>query len=244
LALVVIVAAPLGIAAQCDADKINKATAGANGYRRIDDTLCEGIFGKDVSGNVLTFVSLTEPMFLDTYEPLHIGWAAPPGDFHMRAQSWAEQAFQMDALVAEGTTMAWPLDLLRNENIPLESVGLLGWVEAGQTNLYVPLRVSTQRDSEPDTQYVFQILPNARLRSVAVTLAAVGAAGERPSSGYIRNEEVIPQTRFTTSEAVKIGIPQAELPSPGIYFMEVIARQADDSTPDTETLWFYHGSTP
>lgn len=72
LALMAVLSGPLRVAAQCDADKVQKATAGASGYQRIDDTLCEGIYGKDVSGDVLSFVSLTEPMSLETYEPLHI----------------------------------------------------------------------------------------------------------------------------------------------------------------------------
>ncbi len=240
LGFAVVISCPLGVTAQCDGDKIQKATAGANGYQKIDATLCEGIYGKDVSGDVLTFVSFTEPMFFETYEPLQIAWTAPVGVVRLRAQSWAGQAFQMDARVADAAAFEWPVDLLRGESIPLERVGLLGWVEAGETKLYVPLRVSHARDSEPDTDYVFQILPNARLRAVAVTLASVGAAGERPSGGYVRNEDVLPQTSFTMAETFEIWIPRSELPLPGIYFMEVLATQADDPSRDTMTLWFYH----
>ena len=132
------------------------------------------------------------------------------------------------------------MDLLQSESIPLSLVGLLGWVEADGKQLYVPLRVSQGPEPEPDTEYVFLILPNARLRQVAVTLASVGAAGERPSGRYIRNDEVIPQTRFTVAEAFEVPIFRSELPSPGVYFIEISARQVDDPTPDTVFLWFYH----
>lgn len=148
----------------------------------------------------------------------------------------------MDARVADAAALTWSVDLLRSESIPLRLVGLLGWVEAGEHPLYIPLRVSHERGSPPDTDYVFQILPNARLRSVAVTLASVGAAGERPSGSYIRNGDQLPQPSFTVAETFEIWIPRAELPKPGVYFMEVLATQADESTPDKVT-WMPNGCT-
>ncbi len=234
------VSCPLGVAAQCDDDKIQKATPGGSGYHQIDATLCEGIYGRDVSGAVLTLVGFTEPMYFETYDPLKIRWSAPAGVVYLRAQSWAEQAFQMDARIADATALEWPVDLLQSESIPLSLVGLLGWVEAGGKQLYVPLRVSQGPEPERDTEYVFLILPNARIRQVRVTLASVGAAGERPSGGYVRNDEVIPQTRFTVAEAFEVPILRSELPSPGVYFMEISATQVGNSTPDTVILWFYH----
>lgn len=239
--LLMLVAFPVGVAAQCDVDKEKKASAGANGYRRIDATLCEGIYGQDVSGDVLTLVALTEPAYLETYEPVGISWSSPGGLVHVRAHSWAEQAFQMDAGVPDATTLRWPVDLLRNENIPLDKVGLLGWVEADGRRLYLPLRVSQEPDPRPERDYVVQILPNARLSKVSVTLAAVGAAGERPSGAYIRNQQVLPQTSFAMASAFEVWISHAELPSPGVYFLEILAMQDGGSTSDTMTLWFHHG---
>jgi len=242
LGLAAVVLLPVGGVAQCDDDKLQKASEGGSGYRKIDDTLCEGIYGKDVSGDVLTFVSLTEAnsLYFETYEPLQIAWDIPEGIVHLRAQSWAEQAFQMDARIAEAGNVSWPVDLLQTESIPLAQVGLLGWIEAGENKLYAPLRVSHEPDPEPDPDYVIQILPNARLNAVSVTLASVGAAGERPSGSYLWNERVLKQTSFTMAEAFEIWIPRSELPSSGVYFMEISAMQVDDTTPDTVTLWFHH----
>ncbi len=239
---------PAGVAAQCDADKIQKAVGGANGYRQVHASMCEGFYGRNVSGAVLTFVGLTEPKYLDTHDLVRIGWPLPPEGLapeqvvHVLAQSWSGPAFQMDALATGDSGLEWSVDALRNEGIPLNDVGLLGWLETGEHRLYVPLRVSQETDAEPDTEYVFQVVANARLSSVAVTLAQVESAGQRPTGDLIRNQEKGRQRMPSVGQPLEIWIPHAELPSPGVYFMEIFATQEGESTPDTVTLWFLHST--
>ncbi len=245
LGVVAVLAQPVTASAQCDEARLRNAAGGASGYQKRDANLCEGIYGPDVSGDVLTFVGLTAS---EAYEPLQpgvplqISWSAPPaGNVHLRAQSRKDN-FQMDAQVT-GAKFDWPLDLLQRENIKVDQVNLLGWVEqpAGDVRLFVPVN-AYPAGTEPQTAggyYTFYIYPNARLSQVSWRLARVDKAGARPGT-WDTEETKLRQTEFPVDETFYLDIDHSVFGSAGIYLVEVSAKQADGAS-DAMSIWFYHG---
>ena len=240
---VALLAQPVTAEAQCDEARLRNAAGGASGYQKVDANVCEGIYGPDVSGDVLTFVGLTAS---ESYEPLQPGmplqlsWKAPAGGkVQLRAQSRSHN-YQMDAR-ATGAMFDWPLDLVQRENIPVNEVNLLGWVEgAGTSKLFVPVN-AYPAGSTPESggYYTINIYPNARLSQVSWRLARVDKAGDSPAT-WDTEATKLRQTEFPVDQTFYLDIEHSALTAAGIYAVEISAKQADGAM-DAMTIWFYHG---
>jgi hypothetical protein len=149
----------------------------------------------------------------------------------------------MDARVAGAASFTWPLDLLQRENIKVDQVRLLGWVEQakGDARLFVPLNAYPE-GSKPQAAsgyYTFYIYPNARLSQVSWRLARVEEAGDSPAN-WDTEATKLRQTEFPVDQTFYLDIKHSVLSAAGVYAVEISAKQTDGAT-DAMTIWFYHG---
>ncbi len=243
---------PVASAAQqspCDQRTLDNARGERNGYQQRDPTRCEGLYGSDVSGQVLKVVSLTAGFDYDTAssKPLMLTWSAPAGSYvRLLAQATKRDLYyRMDARPETPGEFEWPSDLLRARRITKNDIGLLGLSSAGngQHELLVPLQISQEGDAPSADRYELQLLPNVGLSEVRVSLASVSEVGGRPTGALIRDQQPVRRRSFPERRPIKIRIPYSELPAPGIYLVEISGKRANGRPVAATPIWFYHGGT-
>lgn len=245
---------PVASAAQqspCDQRTLDNARGERNGYQQRDPTRCEGLYGSDVSGQVLKVVSLTAGFDYDTAsrKPLMLTWSAPAGSYvRLLAQATKRDLYyRMDARPETPGKFEWPSALLHARRITRNDIGLLGLSDQSAGNeqheLLVPLRISQEGGAPSADSYELQLLPNVRLSEVRVSLASVPVVGGRPTGALIRDQQPVRRRSFPERRPIKIVIPYSELPAPGIYLVEISAKRANGRAVAATPIWFYHGGT-
>ena len=237
---------PIMVSAQesyCD-PHLNAARGHPYEYRIRGDR-CEGIYIEEVSSTTLMVVSLTESFEeydLASGKELLVKWTAPGnGSIRLRASSLKHKLYyRMDTVRPPAdTSYLWPLPILAALNIPKKDIGVVGWTQyaVGDTkrSVYVPLRLSQQREPGRLGNYQLVLLPGRELTEVFVSLVAMGADG-RPKS-YLRNEEPLQYGYYPAGRGIMI--PLAGLETAGIYYLEIGARLRGGGSTAAE-LWFYH----
>jgi hypothetical protein len=240
--------APWKAAAQsspCDPG-LQTVTTSPYGYRLRGDR-CEGIYVKMVSGSTLKVVSFTasfEDYDLSDSKDIQIEWSASDGsDVRLRAQGIAPRLYyRMDTVRLPGSSsFSWPSQLLAALNISKKKLGLVGWTfyRFGdiERDVFLPLRVSQQREPGPTGSYDLVLQPGRELKEVYISLATVDADGEPVS--FLRDGEPLGYGYYPAGRGFHIRITD-QLPA-GIYYLEISALLSSGAATSTELL-FYHSA--
>jgi hypothetical protein len=230
---------------RCD-PSLNAPAGHPYGYRLRGDR-CEGIYVKEVGGTTLLVASLTESFEehdLTSNHNLLVEWTAPEaGEVRLRTYSLRRKLYyRMDTVRPPGSTSyPWPLSMLAALNIPKRDIGVVGWTQytVGKTerSVYVPLRISQQRQPLRSGHYQLVLLPSRELTEVFVTLAAVGADGD--PAAFLQDGTALGYGFYPAERGITI--PLANLQMPGIYYLELGATLQGGGV-TTVALWFYHAS--
>jgi hypothetical protein len=132
-----------------------QAVPGAMGYQRrpIFDG-CEGLYQSPVAGESLEILSfITGKIIYDLGTDKTLVFAAPDVA-RLQAKRVNLQAralplgtyYRMDAMIDSGGTMTLPLStVLRPAGLQPDMIGIIGWVERGADEVYVPISVAADR---------------------------------------------------------------------------------------------------
>ena len=93
-------------------------------------------------------------------------------------------------------------------------------------------------DFAADGGYQLVVVPNVRLEKVYLSLAKVGAVGQRPEGAFIKQQEALTQRVYPTQRPIQIEL--SGFGGAGIYFVEVTATRADGRPVTMDPMWIYH----
>lgn len=227
----------------CDS-QLNQTSDDPYGYRLRGDR-CEGIYIKEVGGEVLRVVSLTESVeAFDTAagKNLLLEWTTSgSGPIHLRAYALRERLhYQMDTIrPANSTSYSWPSNLLATLNLKRDELGIVAWTSyaAGNTNheLCLPLRLRQRAASIPSQSYSFVVRPGVELAEVFISLAPVGQDGGL--GAFIMQDQPLKPGYYPAGQGITITIPKPK--KAGIYYLEIGATLRSPGS-STATVWFYH----
>ncbi|MEA2343450.1 MAG: hypothetical protein QOF63_1619 [Thermoanaerobaculia bacterium] len=119
-----------------------------SGYQKRGDR-CEGLYVANVGAHSLTAMSFSLGKIRYDLNPLVNLQVSAPGQkepVNVRAVAIPPKTYyRMDAGLAAGTTMVWPVrDVLLRENLSDSRIGIFGWKGAENAKTLVPLRVVPQ----------------------------------------------------------------------------------------------------
>lgn len=228
----------------CDPSLV-KLSAGPSGYKDRGDR-CEGIYVKEVGSTTLQVVSLTEyfgQYNLQTGKPLMIAWDNPPGNsnVHLRAQGIKRKLYyRMDTYQPAGKMFySWPTNFLASQNIVKSEIGIVGtsMYSTGrvQRNVYIPLRVSQEKENTQTGSYNLVLLPGVELSEVFISIAPLAADGS--TGKFIIDGKKLGYGYYPAERGIEI--PVAGLKESGIYYLEIGAELKNGGT-STQEIWFYH----
>lgn len=206
---------------------------------------CEGVYAQQVSTVSLDIRSLVSGF--GSFDPnrdleLPLAWTAPPGqerNVRLRAFSFHPKVhYRMDTAVpAARGSYPWPTDVLASQDLAVEDLGIIGWIELpgpGGTarEVYLPLRAAGAAQEEG---YEIAIFPSQSLESVHVTLSRLDADGG-VAAVLRRNEELgegyYPSKKPTWFSTGKLG-------PAGFYRIE-IAVTPESGAPLKQSFELYH----
>ena len=214
----------------CDPSLKQPSGDSPNSYKQRSDR-CEGIYAREVAGDVLLIGSLTESFEDFTPTPngrLRLSWK-PSGNeaVHVRAYSLRPHFYyRMDSAQPPGSTSyIWPTDVLAALNAHKSDLGV---VAAAPTSLstcgskpqvYLPLRIgpTTSAGSTPHPQAV--LLSDVELSEVYVTVAMLGPDGQR--TRVIKRNKPLGYGDYPAEEGITVPLP--EITTKGVYLVEVAA---------------------
>jgi hypothetical protein len=214
------------------------------GYRLRGDR-CEGIYVKEVGGEALRVVSLTE--FVEDFDAatgknLLVEWTTPVNAaVHLRAYALRQRLYyRMDAIRPVGTTSySWPSNLLAIFNLARNELGIVAWTSyrAGNTNrdVHIPLRIRQQAATIPSRDYQLVLLPSVELAEVFISLAPVGRDGL--PGAFIMKDRPLKHGYYPAGLGIVITIPKPR--TSGIYSLEIGATLRANGSSAT-SVWFYH----
>jgi hypothetical protein len=110
---------------------------------------CEGLYVADVGSRSVELVSLTLGVISYEMRPgvkLQVSAPGQNAAVHIRAVAKpAGTHYRMDALLAPGSVLLWPVDdVLLRESINASRLGVFGWKEGGADKIFVPVLVTPQ----------------------------------------------------------------------------------------------------
>lgn len=228
----------------CDSH-LNQTSDDPYGYRLRGDR-CEGIYIKEVGGEALRVVSLTESV--EAFDPaagknLLLEWKTPGrAAIHLRANALRERLhYRMDSIrPAADTSYSWPLNLLATLNLKSDELGIVALTSyaAGNKNLvlYVPLRIRQQAATIPSRSYKLVLMPGVELAEVFISMAPVGQDGQ-PGAFIIKDQPLKPGSYYPAERGITVTVPKPK--SAGIYYLEIGATLRAQGAA-TATVWFYH----
>jgi hypothetical protein len=227
----------------CDSH-LNQTSDDPSGYRLRGDR-CEGIYIKEVAGEALRVVSLTESVeAFDTAaaKNLLLEWTTPGNAaIHLRAYALRERLhYQMDTIrPADDTSYSWPSNLLATLNLTRDELGIVAWTQyaAGNTNreLYMPLRIRQRAATIPSQSYKLVLMPGVELAEVFISLAPVGQDGQL--GAFITKDQPLKPGYYPAERGITITIPKPK--RAGVYYVEIGATLRSRGS-STATVWFYH----
>ncbi|MEO6330206.1 MAG: hypothetical protein ABIO55_14835 [Ginsengibacter sp.] len=239
----------LNILAQTNCDtSLTKLSAGPLGYKDRGDR-CEGIYIKEVGSTTLQVVSLTEyfgQYNLKSGKPLTITWNNPPGNNYvsLRAQGLRRKLYyRMDTYQpAKKMFYSWPTNFLASLNIAKSEIGVAGISQYSvgglQRNIYIPLRISQEKENIQTGIYNLILLPGIELSEVFISIAPLAADGHLGK--FIMDGKKLGYGYYPAERG--IAIPVSGLKESGIYYLEIGAQLKNGGT-STKEIWFYHSKT-
>jgi hypothetical protein len=183
---------------------------------------CEGLYEEDYGAKSLALVSFT----LGTINyPLQAGTKVEltvpkqSADVHVRAIAKpANVAYEMDAVLAPGSTLVWPVDdVLLPENLNDKQVGVFAWRGENTKKVYVPVRAAAPGSApSPDSKPLITFRPSFDAQAVKWRWAAATKSGcSVPGSWADANP-----AQVDAGQATVITLPQAA----GSYCLDVAAQ--------------------
>jgi len=134
-------------------------TTDAVGYQvRTDDERCEGFYRSPIRDAAIEIVSLTLGSVLYNLETDHSLTVSVPqslgtvaGEINIRSVALPLGVYyRMDARVASGGAMTWPLDhILKPAKLGAAAIGIFGWIGEGKPELYMPVAVAVESNKTP-----------------------------------------------------------------------------------------------
>jgi hypothetical protein len=217
VALLLAVAAGDGAAQAPDCSRL-PAMDGPMGYAPRDGhARCEGFFESPVGAAALEVVyALTSPLAFDPDKDAVL-LVAPPSKLSSPAEPVAVTAvalspqtyYRMDAVVAAGEPMRWPLDaVVRPAAMGPDDLGVWGWAERAGLTVYVPVRVWPESSGEgaPDAGR-----PILGLRA-ATELARV-MWREQGADGPLGDWAVLAEGPLFAGDVVRLDVPDGAAPT-------------------------------
>jgi hypothetical protein len=140
-------------------------------------------------------------------------------DVHVRAIAKpANVAYEMDAVLAPGSTLAWPVDdVLLPENLIDKQVGVFAWKSENAKKVYVPVRAAASGSApSPNSKPIIVLRPSFDAQVVKWRWAAVTMSGcSVPGSWSDANP-----TQVDAGQTTVITLPQ----TPGLFCIDVAAQ--------------------
>jgi hypothetical protein len=214
------------------------------GYRLRGDR-CEGIYVKQVASTTLLVASFTEAFGdydLSSNKDLVVEWKKLGNEqVRLRAQGLKRRLYyRMDTVRSpEAQTFSWPVGLLSALAIPREDIGVVGWTRysAGkiEKEVYLPLRISQQKNKSRLGTYTVVLLPGAELSEVYVSLATAGKDGHPET--FLRDGIALGYNYYPADR--RIDIPISGFKASGLYYVEIGATLKAGGSATVE-FWFYH----
>jgi hypothetical protein len=215
-----------------------------HGYRLRGDR-CEGIYVQELAGTTLKVAALIESFedySLTGAQDLRVAWT-PLGEGTVSLRAWGLKPrlyYRMDTTQsAARASYSWPTGILASLNIRRQDAGVLGWVQWDiggiKQRVYLPLRISQQRDPVRSDSYQVVLLPGRQLSEVYIRLAPVYADGRLGK--LLRDGEPLQYGHYPAERGIVIPISGAKVP--GIYYLEIGADLAGGGVATTQ-LYFFH----
>jgi hypothetical protein len=182
----------------------NSATA----YKQ-RDARCEGFYRSEVSAANLAMVSLLASRFdydVEDHSKLRVNSPLMPDKaIHLRAIGIPLKTYyRLDAELAPGATLDWPLEVLQRQGIRLSKVGIYGWVP-GDPALYVPLVVSPDGSGE-QIQPVLRVRPSIDVAKILWRVSELVDGRCAPPGAWQRIEA---PSGIHSGRAAAIELPQS-----------------------------------
>ncbi len=214
------------------------------GYRLRGDR-CEGIHMIHAIVSPPFVASLTE--FIEDYEvtakdELILEWTAPTAvEVRLRAQGVSPNLYyHMDTVrPSSSSSYHWSTDILAEMNISKHDLGHLGWITASiggiQRNIYLPLRIRQHKSSVSSQTYQVILMSDRELKEVYMSLAYVNSDGE--INQFLLDGKPLDYRYYPAGRKIEFHI--SDLPTPGIYYVEIHTAIISGGW-SREELWFYH----
>jgi hypothetical protein len=192
---------------------------------------CEGIYAREVAGDILMVGSVTE-MF-DDFTPtsggqLYLSWTAPGNEaVHLRVYSLKPHFYyRMDSSPPAGSRgYVWPTNILTALKIRRDDLGVVASAETSLSacgpkhEIYLPLRIGASAAGGSKQNLQVALLSDVELSEVYVTVSMLGPDG-RPARVLRRNK---PLGYGDYPAEVGINVPLTEVKARGIYLVETAA---------------------
>lgn len=209
-----------------------------------NDDRCEGIYVQEVSSTALqlaSFALLFEEYDPDEDEYLLVTWEAPERRaVRLLGHGLRHSLFyRMDTTrPADSTTFRWPVSILSSHGVRRDHLGVLGWIarQAGQ-RIYLPLRITRRETEQQPDHYQVRLMPGQELHEVFWSMAPVD--DELNPEAFLVEEQPLGYGYYPARQAIDLDLPLAQLPAPGIYYVELVARFRRGGSATAE-FWFYH----
>ena len=236
---------------QCDTTVLNSAS-GNNAYRVRGDR-CEGTYGRKVAQDkrllVVSFVGSLEEYVPRPQGTLNVYWAMAPNasdSVRVAARSFNRKPFYaMDTRRAvSDRRFAWPLEVLFQEQLRRANLGVVAWTEqnvgGARRRIYLPVHVTAGSAAAAGDVYEITLFPSVRPDSLFVTLSQLDSLGAPVDSIWKRR--LLNYGIYQAEVPIRIRLPQ--LPSSGLYQVDILGRQRNGRAIPLDPLVFLHCGKP
>jgi hypothetical protein len=214
----------------CDPGLKQPSGNSPNAYRQRSDR-CEGIYAREVAGDVLLLGSLTESF--DDFTPtsdgrLRLSWRSPGNEaVHLRVYSLRPHFYyRMDSAPPPGrSAYIWPTDVLAALDVHKSNLGVVASSSTSlsacgvKSQVYLPLRIGPISATGSTSHPQAVLLSDVELSEVYVTVVILGPDGQR--TRVIKRNKPLGYGDYPAEVGVIVPLP--ELTSKGVYLVEVAA---------------------
>ena len=193
---------------------------------------CEGLFAREVAGDILMVASLAE--VFDTFTPsagghLHLSWdlrrplPVRLGAFSLRPHFY----YRMDSIRPPGTnSWDWPTDVLAALNVGKADLGVIATASlplgGGAQDVYLPLRIGPSSAPPKANAVELILVSDVELSEVYVSVALLGPDG-RPLR-TIRKSEALGYGDYPAQRGIPVSLKN--LGAAGFYQVDIGATVA------------------
>lgn len=210
--------------AQVNCEQLRPVVGSPSQYKNRGNR-CEGLYEADYGAKSLGLVSLTLGVIafpLRRGTKLELTVPGQSRSVHVRAVAKpANVAYEMDAVLAAGSTLTWPVDdVLLPEGLNAKQVGVFAWGNENNHQVFLPVRVAVSgAEPSPISSTVLTIRPSFDVQVVKWRLAsATNGVCEGP--GPWRDAA---QEHVDAGQTLNITLPQAA----GPRCLDVAAQGSD-----------------